>query len=353
MPPVMQLIAPLADGPIDIVGDIHGEIDALRQLLAHLGYDPRGEHRAGRRLVFVGDLCDRGSDSPAVVGFVSSLVGCGRAQCVLGNHELNLLRQEHKEGNGWYFAENHDLDEDRFVDSKPLAAADRAAVDAFLAGLPLALERRDLRLVHAAWHQPSIEAVRSSRSSVLELYDHYEGLTRGQTLDTGLTARAEAELAPYDSLLRNPSADVPLLPNAARLDELIQVNNPVRVITSGIERVAQNSFFASGKWRMVNRIAWWNAYEEATPVIFGHYWRWPSANSRDLHSRGEPDLFIPAESHHWLGPKRNTYCVDFAVGARYKERARNPGGESDLRLGAVRWPEMEVVFDHGHRFRLV
>jgi hypothetical protein len=45
--------------------------------------------------------------------------------------------------------------------------------------------------------------------------------------------------------------------------------------------------------------------------------------------------------------------VDFAVGARYKERARNPGGESDLRLGAVRWPEMEVVFDHGHRFRLV
>jgi len=49
--------------------------------------------------------------------------------------------------------------------------------------------------VHAAWHQPSIEAVRSSRSSVLELYDHYEGLTRGQTLDTGLTARAEAELA--------------------------------------------------------------------------------------------------------------------------------------------------------------
>ena len=167
-----------------------------------------------------------------------------------------------------------------------------------------------------------------------------------------MTARAEAELAPYDSLLRNPSADVPLLPNAARLDELIQVNNPVRVITSGIERVAQNSFFASGKWRMVNRIAWWNAYEEATPVIFGHYWRWPSANSRDLHSRGEPDLFIPAESHHWLGPKRNTYCVDFAVGARYKERARNPGGESDLRLGAVRWPEMKVVFDHGHGFRL-
>lgn len=353
MPPAMQLIAPLADGPIDIVGDIHGEIDALRHLLEHLGYDRHGEHRAGRRLIFVGDLCDRGSDSPAVVGFVSSLVDRSRAQCILGNHELNLLRRAPKEGNGWYFAQNHDADENRFVDSKPLPDADRAAVHAFLAALPLALERRDLRLVHAAWHQPSIDAVRSSRSPVLELYDHYEELTRRQAEDMGLTARAEAELVPYEPMLKNPSADVPLLPHAAQLDELVQVGNPVRVITSGIERVAQNAFFASGKWRMVNRIAWWNAYEDSTPVIFGHYWRWPSAGSRELHSRGEPDLFIPAESHHWLGPRRNAYCVDFAVGARYKERARSPEAESDLRLGAVRWPEMEVVFDRGYRFRLV
>lgn len=35
----MSLIQPLPPGPLDIVGDIHGEYDALRQLLAHLGYD--------------------------------------------------------------------------------------------------------------------------------------------------------------------------------------------------------------------------------------------------------------------------------------------------------------------------
>jgi len=32
-----SLIQPLFDGPLDIVGDVHGEIDALRSLMRHLG----------------------------------------------------------------------------------------------------------------------------------------------------------------------------------------------------------------------------------------------------------------------------------------------------------------------------
>jgi hypothetical protein len=34
-----SLVKPLFDGPIDIVGDVHGEIGALHSLLTHLGYD--------------------------------------------------------------------------------------------------------------------------------------------------------------------------------------------------------------------------------------------------------------------------------------------------------------------------
>jgi hypothetical protein len=34
-----RLIRPLFEGPLDIVGDIHGEIDALSALLGKLGYD--------------------------------------------------------------------------------------------------------------------------------------------------------------------------------------------------------------------------------------------------------------------------------------------------------------------------
>ncbi|MBT8422614.1 MAG: metallophosphoesterase, partial [Gammaproteobacteria bacterium] len=92
----MKLVDSLFDGPLDIVGDIHGEIDALRQLLAGLGYDEAGNHPDGRRLVFVGDLVDRGPDSPAVLRAVRDLVNNGNAQCILGNHELNLLRDDEK-----------------------------------------------------------------------------------------------------------------------------------------------------------------------------------------------------------------------------------------------------------------
>lgn len=93
-------IQPLFDGPIDVVGDLHGEATALSLLMHKLGYDVHGSHPDGRRLVFVGDLVDRGEDSPAVVDIVAGLMDKGRAQCVLGNHELNLLLDSRKEGNG-------------------------------------------------------------------------------------------------------------------------------------------------------------------------------------------------------------------------------------------------------------
>ena len=38
------LIQPLAQGPLDIIGDIHGEIDALSALLERLGYRTDGTH---------------------------------------------------------------------------------------------------------------------------------------------------------------------------------------------------------------------------------------------------------------------------------------------------------------------
>jgi hypothetical protein len=68
------LIRELFPAPIDVVGDIHGEIDALRALLEHLGYDTGGRHPHGRRLVFIGDPTDRGPDSPAVLELVRDLV---------------------------------------------------------------------------------------------------------------------------------------------------------------------------------------------------------------------------------------------------------------------------------------
>lgn len=87
-------------GPFDIIGDIHGCIDELRALLAVLGYLGTGDpdrpsfrHPGGRKAVFLGDLVDRGPDSPAVLRLVMAMVATGDALCVPGNHDVKLMRK--------------------------------------------------------------------------------------------------------------------------------------------------------------------------------------------------------------------------------------------------------------------
>ncbi|MDH6224292.1 polynucleotide kinase-phosphatase [Streptomyces sp. MJP52] len=78
-------------GPFDIVGDVHGCSLELEALLRKLGYTD-GVHPEGRTAVFVGDLVDRGPDSPGVLRRVMSMVESGNALCVPGNHENKFGR---------------------------------------------------------------------------------------------------------------------------------------------------------------------------------------------------------------------------------------------------------------------
>jgi polynucleotide kinase-phosphatase len=89
-------------GPFDIFGDVHGCRAELETLLETLGYslsrDDSGRpvgavHPEGRTAVFVGDLVDRGPDSPGVLRLVMGMVGAGTAICVPGNHEQKLARK--------------------------------------------------------------------------------------------------------------------------------------------------------------------------------------------------------------------------------------------------------------------
>ncbi|MEU6847666.1 polynucleotide kinase-phosphatase [Streptomyces sp. NPDC046716] len=78
-------------GPFDIIGDIHGCASELETLLGKLGYAD-GAHPEGRTAVFVGDLVDRGPDTPGVLRRVMGMVKAGTALCVPGNHENKLGR---------------------------------------------------------------------------------------------------------------------------------------------------------------------------------------------------------------------------------------------------------------------
>lgn len=83
-------------GPFDIIGDVHGCRAELDALLTELGYAVTRDgavHPEGRTAVFVGDLVDRGPDSPGVLRLVMGMVRNGTAICVPGNHEQKLARK--------------------------------------------------------------------------------------------------------------------------------------------------------------------------------------------------------------------------------------------------------------------
>lgn len=351
---VGQVPALLQAGPLDVVGDVHGELGALTTLLRQLGYGPDGAHPADRHLVFVGDLCDRGPDSPGVIRRVAALVAAGRAQCLLGNHELNILRGSPKTANGWFFPDDHDRAAGRFTACERATAAERESITGFFATLPVALARPDLRIVHAAWHPPSFASLSRllPRSTVLEVYREHAAASERWGQSAGVRAAAEAEYREWGRFIDQESVQVPLLAGIGRMDEQFQMSNPVRVPTSGVEQLARAPFFASGKWRMVDRVPWWRDYTDEVPVIFGHYWRWARPAALPPGAIGSRYLFGGIAANQWLGPRGTAFCVDFSVGARYRERLENPAGPFQGRLAAVRWPERELVFDDGERLPL-
>jgi len=92
-------------GPFDIIGDVHGCFIETMELLQKLGYTVeqadgfyfgrgyRVRHPAGRKLIFLGDLVDRGPGIGEVLRLVMSLVESNTGLCVPGNHEVRLVRK--------------------------------------------------------------------------------------------------------------------------------------------------------------------------------------------------------------------------------------------------------------------
>jgi serine/threonine protein phosphatase 1 len=76
-----------------VVGDIHGRLDLLDELLGKIHADMEGRGPRETLLVFVGDLIDRGPESAQVVERLRTYEHPGvKPIFLLGNHEEVLLR---------------------------------------------------------------------------------------------------------------------------------------------------------------------------------------------------------------------------------------------------------------------
>ncbi|WP_199443102.1 polynucleotide kinase-phosphatase [Umezawaea beigongshangensis] len=177
-------------GPFDVIGDVHGCRAELEELLTELGYalvrDAEGRavdaaHPGGRRAAFVGDLVDRGPDTPGVLRLVMGMVEAGHALAVCGNHEQKLVRALR----GKKVTVAHGLAESLAqLSAEP--AEFRARVERFCYDLVshLVLDGGDLVLAHAGlperYHGRASGRVRS-----FALY----GDTTGETDEYGLPVR--------------------------------------------------------------------------------------------------------------------------------------------------------------------
>lgn len=167
-------------GPFDVIGDVHGCRSELEALLRKLGW--RGlSHPEGRTAVFVGDLVDRGPDTPGVLRLVMDMVEAGTALCVAGNHEVKLSRAL----DGRKVRVAHGLQEslDQLAAEPPeFVARARAFMDGLISHYQLDGGR--LVVAHAGLKEP-YHGRASGRVRSFALY----GDTTGETDEYGLPVR--------------------------------------------------------------------------------------------------------------------------------------------------------------------
>jgi hypothetical protein len=314
------------DQALDIVGDVHGNFDALERLGRELGYEvERGwAHPAGRRLVFVGDLIDRGAKSFEVASLVKCLVDEEKALCLLGNHEYNLVQ--------WRRGRTRP----KHSNSKTIEHVDanRSAWEPvldFFETLPIALELPSVRVIHAVWHREAFEAVASALG------------TPKPHPTWGSFASHVALGSPFDGdELRKELPEERHQPSNDRLHELL---------IKGYEEPIDAPFFdVDGKERVNIRVCWWKDEREEIPrdkrTVFGHYWNVPPAGPRPHfappHPSGHPALRewqaqaaerAPSTGRVRVPDEERFVCVDFNGVARPRET-----------VGAYRVDTREVVW---------
>lgn len=342
-----QLVQSLPDGPLDLIGDVHGERDALLGLLARLGCDPDAGI-AERPLVFLGDLVDDGPDSPGVVQLVRRLVDAGLAHCILGNQEVALLQGDRKPGNAWFYgrdetvAWHHDgvVEERRSPGVVLQTDPERAALLAFLETLPLAMSREDLRVVHACWCDEALARL-PEQGQVGPLAEGFQRELRAELDAQDHILQAERERQRWRDLRDpevQPDGALPAL-TAIRLAECD--GDPIRLLSSGpqVPVPPGSRFYVGGRWRLTRRQHWWDDYDAGPAVVMGHYWRRRPGTPAPVQ-----DVWGDTPPYGWLGPRGNVFCADYSVGQRFFERfarrTRYHGG-----LASLRWPERVLVFD--------
>ena len=302
---------------LDIIGDVHGQFDKLVDLLSYMGYRETGGawRHPDRSVVFVGDLIDRGPKQLATVDLVRGMIEAGSARCVMGNHEFNaiawatpdpehpgkFLRDHHKPGN----REQHAA----FLDEVECTPRQKEITDWFKT-LPLWLDVGGLRIVHACWHQESMDRLRPLLGPNHTLTDELIllGSRKGHWVYKAI-----------ETICKGPEVELPDGFSFKDKEGKVRTEVRVRWWQEDLSTYRQAAIGPPGDMEMIPDLplpAEWVGHPYSGPsVLFGHYW-----------FTGKPEVISPRFA-----------CLDYSAARDGQLVAYRWDGEEELRSENLAW----------------
>jgi hypothetical protein len=302
----------------DIIGDVHGQFDKLLALLTHLGYrDSGGAWRhPDRSVIFVGDLIDRGPKQLATVALVRRMVEAGSARCVMGNHEFNAIawaRPDPKRP-GKYLRDRDNLGNQKqheaFLGEVVGDSLRHAETIAWFMTLPLWLDLGGLRVVHACWHQASIDLLQKAMGSKQRLTD--------KMVELG-SQKGDPIYKAIETVCKGPEVDLPL--GVSFPDKEGKVRHEVRVRwwQEDLSTYRKAAIGPPGDMAMIPNLPmpaeWVGHPYSGPPVLFGHYW-----------FTGKPEVI-----------SSNFACLDYSAARDGPLVAYRWDGEAELKTENLAW----------------
>lgn len=316
-------------GGFDIIGDVHGCALSLRLLLDRLGYrEIQGVYRhPSRRVIFVGDIIDRGPRIREALAIVYAMVESGQAHMVMGNHEYNYI--------GYHTPAPKELGRPYL---KPRDARHTRVLEATLEQLahypeeqriylewfkqrPVFLEFAHFRVIHACWHP--------------QLIKHFKQCNGANCMQPDFLERTAKEDNPehrlIDVLLRGTQLSVPDQQVIIGRDGVNRRffrtkfwhNNPHKYADIVFQpdplpdSVAQKNLTDEDRLRLL-------CYSEfEKPLFFGHYW-----------CQGQPRALAA-----------NLACLDYSAVKRGKLVAYRMDDEARIQNSKFVWVDVAAEID--------
>jgi len=151
----------------DIIGDVHGYAQPLKNMLKQLGYKKTdgGYSHPDRKAIFAGDFINRGPQIRKTVRIVRNMVENGNALAILGNHEINAIIADTKDKKGNPLVKpplKNFISVLKTMKDFSSYQEEWKSHRKWMRTLPLFLELDGIRVIHAYWNDEAVNYLRSN-----------------------------------------------------------------------------------------------------------------------------------------------------------------------------------------------